>query len=99
MAANASDASAAIGELAKELSANPVAATAAHAATCHRRSPVRSECAATVIMPAAATVNGIADHKPTAISDALDSRFTICGRKKLNPYPLVTMRNSTSARR
>src|SRR5262245_24399189 len=65
--------------------ARPIAAVAPQHATCTRRSPVRSECAATVIMPIAATVNGTAVHMPTARSDAPESPLTICGRKKLNP--------------
>src|SRR5206468_2104957 len=85
IAATDSAANANHGEGATELEARPAAASAPHAATCHRRSPVRSECAATVIMPIAATANGTALNKPTARSDAPERPLTICGRKKLKP--------------
>src|SRR5919204_6553803 len=49
-----------IGEMLSDAVKSPSAATAAQLAVCHRRSPVRSECAATVTMPIAATRNGTA---------------------------------------
>src|SRR5262245_48383387 len=87
MAANASAPNLAAGAIDVDAIASPVAATQAHRATCPRRSPVRSECAATTIIAIAATRNGSALHRPTARSDAPENAFTICGRKKLNPYP------------
>src|SRR5438552_10811027 len=89
----------AAGALKSELAVRPTAASHAHAAACRRRSPVRSECVATLTIPIAATRNGIAVHMPTARSDAPENAFTICGRKKLKPYPLVTTRNMLSASR
>src|SRR5439155_4383893 len=87
------------GAPASALTVNPDAASHALPATCHRRSPVRSECAATVTMPKAANRNGSALKSPTARSDDPERPLTICGRKKLKPYPLVTIRNRTPASR
>src|SRR5437763_12035949 len=89
----------ATGAPASALAASPMAAVHADPATCQRRSPVRSECAATATIPIAAARNGPALRNPTAMSDDPDRLFTICGRKKLNPYPLVTIRKRTPARR
>src|SRR5438552_986495 len=85
IAPTASAASATSGASVNELDPRPMAASAAHAATTRRRSPLRSENAAITIIPTAATENGIAVQSPTKRSDAPDRRFTICGRKKLNP--------------
>src|SRR5207245_2957847 len=73
------------GAPASALAVSPAAAVHADAATCQRRSPVRSECAATVTIPIAAATNGRALNNPTPRSDDPDKLFTICGRKKLNP--------------
>ena len=57
------------GAPARALAPRPAAATHADAATCRRRSPVRSEWLATAIIAMAAQRNGSADQKPTAASD------------------------------
>src|SRR5262245_61672768 len=76
IAATDSSASARTGLCVRDADRRPAAATAAHAATCHLRSPVRSECDATVTIAAAANVNGTAVQSPTARSELPDRLFT-----------------------
>src|SRR5262245_4000617 len=65
--------------------ARPMALTTAPAATCHRRSPVRSECRPASTIATAPAAYGIAVSRPTMASLLADAVLMICGIQ--NPTP------------
>src|SRR5712672_2748263 len=68
----------------------PAAPTTAEIATCHRRSPCRSEWRPIQTMPTAAIVYGNADENPTIKSLRPDRPLIICGSQKLMLYKATT---------
>jgi arabinofuranosyltransferase len=67
------------------LSSRPAAPASAGNVTCHRRSPVLSECAPTYTMTNAAATYGIADRIPTIRSPNPENPLIIWGSQKLTP--------------
>src|SRR5437588_5560243 len=74
----------------------PAAATEEAAAICRHRSPVRSECAATINIVITATKLGIATTKPISRLLKLEKPRTICGNQRPSAYwPNETLRNTS----
>ena len=69
----------------RALSANAAPLIRHGAATCHRRSPVRSECPPTTTIAMAAVTHGITEMKPISNVSVVIRSLMICGSQNTNP--------------